>query len=79
MISEVSEFSTWPIAHASYKLAEACLDLVSPEMFWSTSNQYPDLVTRLHVQIRLMGNFGLSASVPWTIRADESHFLFVKS
>ena len=41
-------------------------------MFWSISNQYPDLVTRLHVQIRLMGNFGFSASVPWTIRADES-------
>ena len=41
-------------------------------MFWSISNQYPDLVTRLHVQIRLMGNFGFCACVPWTIRADES-------
>ena len=41
-------------------------------MFWSISNQYPDLVTRLHVQIRLMGNFGFGACVPWTIRADES-------
>ena len=63
---------------------------LSPQMFWSISNQYPDLVTRLHVQIRLMGNFGFSACVPWTIRADESlcfvckeakddlfHFLFV--
>ena len=49
-----------------------CLDLVSPQMFWSISNQYPDLVTRLHVQIKLMGNFGFSACVPWTIRADES-------
>ena len=45
-------------------------------MFWSISNQYPDLVTRLHVRIRLMGNFGFSAYVPWTIRADES-FCFV--
>ena len=41
-------------------------------MFWSISNQYPDLVTRLHVQVRLMGNFGFSACVPWTVRADES-------
>ena len=41
-------------------------------MFWSIRNQYPDLVTRLHVQIRLMGNFSFSACVPWTIRADES-------
>ena len=60
------------IAHPSYKLAETCLNLVSPQMFWSISNQYPDLVTRLHVQIRLMGNFGFTACVPWTIRADES-------
>ena len=41
-------------------------------MFGSISNQYPDLVTRLHVQIRLLGNFSFSACVPWTIRADES-------
>ena len=88
-----SEENTWKnlvITHPSYKLAETCLDLVSPQMFWSISNQYPDLVTRLHAQIRLMGNFGFSACVPWTIRAVESlcfvckeakddqyHFIFV--
>ena len=47
-----SEENTWKIfviAHPSYKLAETCLDLVSPQMFWSISNQYPDLATRLHV------------------------------
>ena len=87
---EINTWKTFVITHPSYKLAETCLDLVSPQMFWSISNQYPDLVTRLHVQIRLMGNFGFSACVPWTIRADESlcfvckeakddlfHFLFV--
>ena len=47
-------------------------------MFRSISNQYPDLVTRLHVQIRLTGNFGFSACVPWTIRADESHCFVCK-
>ena len=87
--SEVNTWKNFVIAHSSYKLAETCLDLVSL-VFWSISNQYPDLVTRLHVQIRLMGNFGFSACVPWTIRADESlcfvckeakddlyHFLFI--
>ena len=87
---EVNTWKNFVIAHPSYKLAEICLDLVSPQMFWSISNQYPDLVTRLHVQIRLMGNFSFSAYVSWTIRADESlcfvgkeakddlyHFLFV--
>ena len=66
------------------------MEKLSPQRFWSISNQYPDLGTRLHVQIRLMGNFGFSACVPWTIRADEFlcfvckeakddlyHFLFV--
>ena len=69
---EVNTWKNFVITHPSYKLAETCLDLVSPQMFWSISNQYPDLVTRLHIQIRLMGNFGFSACVPWTIRADES-------
>ena len=49
------------------------------------ANHYPDLVTCLHVQIRLTGNFGFSvcerwtrgnfgfsACERWTIRADES-------
>ena len=87
---EVNTWKNFVITRPSYKLAETCLDLVYPQMFWSISNQYPDLVTRLHVQIRPMGNFGFSACVPWTIRAVESlcfvckeakgdlyHFLFV--
>ena len=69
---EVNRWKNFVIAHPSYKLAETCLNLVSLQMFWSISNQYPDLVTRLHVQIRLMGNFGFSACVPWRIRAEES-------
>ena len=35
------------------------------QQFWFIADEYPDLVTRLHTQARLMGNFGLSASVPW--------------
>ena len=86
---EVNTWKNFVITHPSYKLAETCLDLVSPQMFWSISNQY-DLGTRFHVQIRPMGNFGFSACVPWTIRAVESlcfvckeakddlyHFVFV--
>ena len=55
---EVNTWKNFVIAHPSYKLAETCLDfVVSPQMFWSISNQYPDLVTRLHVQIRLKPGF----------------------
>ena len=67
------------IAHPSCKLAETCLDLVSPQMFWSISNQYPDLVTRLHVQIRLMGNFGFLVHVyPGQLELMNLFVLFVK-
>ena len=47
--TEIREFeeNTWKIfviAHPSYKLAETCLHLVSPQVFWSISNQYPNLL-----------------------------------
>ena len=53
-------------------------------MFWSISDQYNYLACRLHVQIRLMGNFGLNGAMPWITncfvckRDTESlgHFLF---
>ena len=38
---------------------------MSIQQFWSITDEYPDLVTRLHTKARLMGNFGLNASVPW--------------
>ena len=34
------------------------------------ANQFPDLVSRLHVQVRLMGNFGLNGSLPWLQNTD---------
>ena len=36
---EVNTWKNFVIAHPSYKLVETCLDLVSPQMFWSISNQ----------------------------------------
>ena len=51
--------------------AQTCLAAVSPHMFWSISDQYPDLVCRLHVQIRLMDNFDLNGGIPWITNADD--------
>ena len=34
-------------------LAQACLATVSPNIFWSISDQYPDLACFLHVQIKV--------------------------
>ena len=47
-------------------VAQECLANVSPEQFWSIADNYQDLVKRLHVQIRLAGNFG----VPWLLNTE---------
>ena len=42
-------------------VAQSCLENMSIQQF---ADEYPDLVTRLHMQAGLMSNFGLNASVP---------------
>ena len=51
------------IHHSALQSAQVCLENVSPHQFWSIANNFPDLVSRLHVQIRLMGNFGLNGGM----------------
>ena len=48
-----------------FKQAYEYLDNVSPGHIWSFTNHYPDLASRLHVQVRIMVNFGLNGSLPW--------------
>ena len=42
--------------HLNMHVAQACLENVSPSKFWSLADLYPDLVSRLHTQVRLVGN-----------------------
>ena len=63
----------------SMRVAQTCLENISPYQFWSVADRYPDLVSRLHVQIRLMGNFGLNGSVPWLTNTEGEFFLFCKN
>ena len=62
----------------SMQVAQTCLENISPYQFWSTADHYPDLVSRLHVQIRLMGNFGLNGGVPWLTNTDDELCLFLQ-
>ena len=62
-------------SHPDMHVAQTCIENVSTQHFWSTADEYPDLVTRLHTQARLVSNFGL----PWlkdTLKA--SFALFVR-
>ena len=56
--------------HPDMKVARSCLENVSPFSFWSLANQFPDLVSRLHIQVRLMSNFGLNGCIPWLQNTD---------
>ena len=52
-------------SYPNMRVVQSCLKNVSLFRFWSPANQFPDLVRRLHVQVRLMVNFGLNGSLPW--------------
>ena len=56
-ISEFEDISwnSFALDHDNMTLAQANL---SPDVFWSISDQYPDLVCCLHVQVTLMCSFG---------------------
>ena len=43
---------------------------------FSIADLYPDLVRHLHVQIRLMGNFGINGGVPWLTSTDGDFVFF---
>ena len=58
---EVDNWNLFCIHHPRMRVAQACLENISPSQFWSIADLYPDLVRHLHVQIRLMGNFGIMA------------------
>ena len=57
--------------HPNMHVAQACLDNVSPSKFWSLADLYPNLVSRLHTQVRLMGNLCLNGGIPWLFKTEN--------
>ena len=47
------------------QITQAVFDHLTPSKFSSITDHYPDLVSQLHIQVRIMGNFGLNVGVPW--------------
>ena len=64
-VFERDAWSQFCDCHPDIHVAQTCSESLSIQQFWSIADVYPDLLTRLHTQARLMGNFGLNASVPW--------------
>ena len=71
-------FQAFCTHHSAMQIAQVCLENVSPHQVWSTANNFPDLVSRLHVQIRLMENCGLNSGIPWLSNTDGAHCFFCK-
>ena len=51
--------------HPDIHIIQTCFENISPPVFWFLADEYPDLVTHLHTQARLMGSFGLNGSAQW--------------
>ena len=66
------------VNHSSIHIAQACLKNIAPYKFWCLADNYPDIVSRMPIQIRLMGNFGLSCGVPWHVGTNGSLCLICK-
>ena len=47
-------------------------------MFWSISNNFPDLVKHLHQQMRLKANYGLNGGVHWLCGTNGAICFFCK-
>ena len=58
--------------HLNMHVAQACLENVSPSKFWSLADLYRDLVSRLHIQVRLMGNLCFNGGIPWLFNTEGS-------
>ena len=71
----LSFFSDQP----NFQMTRSCLANISPEKFWTITAEYPDLVCRLHVQIRMIGWLDLNGGIPWLLNTDAALCFVCKS
>ena len=58
------------IKHPGFLVAQAFFKNVTSDQFWSIADLFPDLVSHLHVQLRLLSNLGLCGGIPWLLNTD---------
>ena len=64
----------------NFRMARSCLANVCPEKFWAITAEYPDLVCRPHLQIRMTGWLSLNGGIPWFLNTNGAlcFFFFAK-
>ena len=70
-VFEENAWNAFVLEHRKFDFAKSWLQLVPRQKFRLISSFYPDLVSRIHVQMRLIGNFGLNTSIPWAETTDS--------
>ena len=70
-------WSDFCLKHPDLKQAYDRLNNVPPYHFWSLADHYPDLVSWLHVQVRIMGNLGANGGIlritnPWFTNTEDA-------
>ena len=75
---EDNVWADYCVNHLGMHIPKACTKNVTPYQFWCLADNYPDLVSRMHIQIRLMGNFGLKGGVPWHVGTNGFFCLICK-
>ena len=63
--AESEKWHMFCAGHPKFGLAGAAFTHISSYQYWSLTSDYPDLVKHFHLQMRIMGNFGLNGGVPW--------------
>ena len=63
--AESEKWHMFCAGHPEFGLAGAAFTHISSYQYWSLTFDYPDLVKYFHLQMRIMGNFGLNGGVPW--------------
>ena len=58
------------IKHPGFLVAQAFFKNVTSDQFWLIADLFPDLVSRLHVQLRLLSNLALCGGIPWLLNTD---------
>ena len=75
---EEKAWNDFVFGYPNMQIAQACLENASLHKFWSISEQHPDLVSHLHTQTRLMGNFGLNGGIPSLCNTDGAIYFLCK-
>ena len=75
---ENDEWLSYCQDHPDMHVAQACLLNTPPRQFWSLADDYQDPVSRLHIQVRIMGNFGFNGGVPWLSHTQGAFYFICK-